>query len=297
VGQFDRHSGIVVGGSGRVVVNGNPLLLWQLPLGFVLASIIGYLGYRRQALSKSGVAGAIITGGLLFGFGGLSGAALLLAFFISSSLLSRFKESNKETLAEKFSKGSQRDLGQALANAGAAAVCMAVFGLTREPLWWAAAAAALAAANADTWATELGVLSKIPPRLITTGQMVDVGTSGGVSVGGTAAALAGALLIGLTAFIAALFDPALALFHPAPLLGIITLAGLLGSLFDSLLGATVQAIYYCDTCQKETERHPLHRCGSPTRQLRGWRWLDNDWVNFFATAVGAALAAVVVLVT
>jgi uncharacterized protein (TIGR00297 family) len=273
-----------------------PLLLWQLPLGFLLASIIGYLGYRRQALSKSGVVGAIITGGLLFGFGGLSGAALLLVFFISSSVLSRFKESNKETLAEKFSKGSQRDLGQALANAGAAAVCMTVFGLTQNPLWWVAAAAALATANADTWATELGVLSKAPPRLITNGNVVEVGTSGGVSIGGTLAALAGALLVGITAFIAIILDPALssAPFYPDPLLLIITLAGLIGSLFDSLLGATVQAIYYCDTCQKETERHPTHRCGSPTRQLRGWAWLDNDWVNFLATAVGAGVAVLII---
>jgi uncharacterized protein (TIGR00297 family) len=272
-------------------------LLWQLSLGFLLASIIGYLGYRRQALSKSGVVGAIITGGLLFGFGGLSGAALLLAFFISSSVLSRFKESNKETLAEKFSKGSQRDLGQALANAGAAALCMTMFGLTQNPLWWVASAAALATANADTWATELGVLSKAPPRLITTGHVVEVGTSGGVSIAGTLAALAGALLIGITAFVSVLLDPSLQslISNSLILVLLITLAGLLGSLFDSLLGATVQAIYYCDTCQKETERHPTHRCGSPTRQLRGWAWLDNDWVNFFATAVGAGVAMLVMM--
>lgn len=273
-------------------------MLWQLPLGFLLASIIGYLGYRRQALSKSGVVGAIITGGLLFGFGGLSGAAQLLAFFISSSILSRFKESNKETLAEKFSKGSQRDLGQALANAGAAAVCMTVFGLTQNPLWWVAAAAALATANADTWATELGLLSKAPPRLITNGHIVEVGTSGGMSIAGTLAAFAGALLIGITAFIGILLDSSLQslVSNPLILALLITLAGLLGSLFDSFLGATVQAIYYCDTCRKETERHPNHRCGSPTRQLRGWAWLDNDWVNFLATVVGAGVAMLIAVI-
>lgn len=269
------------------------LSAWQLALGFALAALIGYLGYRRRALSRSGVVGAILTGGLLFGLGGLSGAALLLTFFLSSSALSRFKESQKESLAEKFSKGSQRDLWQALANGGAAALCIAGWAITRQPAWWAACAAALASANADTWATELGVLSKSPPRLIIGGQTVEVGTSGGISAWGTFAALAGSLLVALAAFVAILFDPSLVSLrsHTPTLPLLIALSGLLASLFDSLLGATVQAIYYCDRCGKETERHPTHRCGAPTRPLRGWKWLDNDWVNFLATAAGALIAA------
>ena len=266
-------------------------MLWQLALGFCLAALIGSLGYRRGALSQSGVVGAILTGGLIFGFGGLSGAALLLAFFVSSSLLSRFKESQKEKLAEKFSKGSQRDLGQALANGGLAALCIAVWAFTREPAWWAAFAAALAAANADTWATELGVLSRTLPRLITNGREVEVGTSGGITFWGTVAATAGSFFIALTALIAILLDPALESFRsPTPILPLfIAFSGLLASLFDSLLGASAQGIYYCDSCRKETESRPIHRCGSRTRHLRGWQWLDNDWVNFLATGVGAAL--------
>ncbi|MBI3241478.1 MAG: DUF92 domain-containing protein [Chloroflexi bacterium] len=273
-------------------------MLTQLALGIALAAIIGYLGYRRRALSGSGVAGAIITGGLLFGLGGLPGAALLLAFFISSSALSRFKETQKESLVEKFSKGSQRDLGQALANGGVAALCIVGWAATQHPAWWVACAAALAAANADTWATELGVLGKSPPRLITGGQTVEVGTSGGVSAWGTLAALAGSLLIALTALIAIFLDPSLLSLRSSALtlLLTLTLSGLAASLFDSLLGATVQAIYYCDQCHKETERHPTHRCGSPTRPLRGWKWLDNDWVNFLAAAVGALLAAALYLI-
>jgi len=265
----------------------------QISLGIALAALIGYLGYRRGALSRSGVVGAIITGGLLFGLGGFSGAALLLTFFISSSALSRFRESQKESLAEKFSKGSQRDLWQALANAGAAAACMVGWAITGEPIWWAACAAALAEANADTWATELGMLNKTPPRLITGGRPVEVGASGGVSLGGTAAAFSGSALIALVAVIAIGFDPNLqSLISNSPaLLLIITLSGLAGSLFDSFLGATAQAIYYCDGCHKETERHPAHRCGAPTRLIRGWKWLDNDWVNFLATGVGAMMAA------
>ncbi len=267
-------------------------MFWQLLLGFLLAALIGYLGYRRQALSRSGVAGAILTGGLIFGFGGLSGAALLLAFFLSSSALSRFKEAQKEKLAEKFSKGSQRDLGQALANGGVAALCMVLYAVSHNAILWIACAAALAAANADTWATELGVLSAAPPRLITSGKAVEVGTSGAVSLYGTLAALAGSSFIAVVALASMWLDPSLAglkVVAPAQA-GLIAACGLAASLFDSLLGATVQAIYYCDRCAKETERYPTHRCGAATRPLRGWRWLDNDWVNFLATAAGAVLA-------
>jgi len=65
--------------------------------------------------------------------------------------------------------------------------------------------------------------------------------------------------------------------------------GLAGALFDSLLGATVQGIYFCDRCRKETER-PVHRCGAQTRRLRGWTWLNNDWVNFLSSLVGGLVA-------
>jgi uncharacterized protein (TIGR00297 family) len=264
----------------------------QLSLGLLLSALIGYFGYRRRSLSPSGVLGAVLVGTTIFGLGGWAWGTLLVVFFVSSSALSHFKEARKAALAEKFSKGSRRDLAQALANGGAAALLAIANALWPHPAWWAAFAAAVATVNADTWATELGVLSAAPPRLITTGRPVAAGTSGGLTRLGTLAALGGAALIGLVAavFHLAAGRPAA---EAAALLAIVALAGLLGSLVDSLLGATVQSIYYCDRCAQETERHPTHRCGSPTRHLRGWRWLDNDLVNFISSVAGAAGAGVV----
>ncbi|MGH2521368.1 MAG: DUF92 domain-containing protein [Anaerolineales bacterium] len=259
----------------------------QIALGLVLSALIGYLGYRRRSLSKSGVLGAILTGTIIFGLGGWAWGVLLVAFFVSSSALSHFKAPLKERLTEKFSKGSQRDLGQALANGGAGALIAIANFVWPHPAWWAAFVGAMATVNADTWATELGVLSKTRPRLITTGREVEVGASGGITLMGTLAALAGAALIGLVAAFGFLVESK-SLF--LSLLLSTTLAGLLGSLFDSWLGATVQAIYFCEACNKETERHPVHTCGQPTRLLRGWRWLDNDWVNFLSSVAGAVVA-------
>ena len=262
----------------------------QLLIGLTLGILIGWLAWRAGALSSSGAWAAALTGGLIFGLGGLPWAVLLLTFFISSSALSRLFARRKASLSEKFSKGSRRDWGQVLANGGLGASLAVIYALWPAQPWpWVAFAGAMAAVNADTWATELGVLNPTPPRLITNGKPVERGTSGAISLLGSLAALAGA---GLVALFAAVFSiPSSA---PAQeILAMITaalLGGLSGAFFDSFLGATVQAIYYCPACQKETERHPRHLCGAETTQARGWGWLDNDWVNFAASLVGALVA-------
>jgi len=260
----------------------------QIVIGFVLGALIAYLAWRAGSLSVSGGWAAMLTGGVIFGFGGLGWAVLLLMFFITSSALSRLFARRKSALNEKFSKGSQRDWGQVAANGGLGAGLALLAWLVPawQPWLWAAFAGAMAAVNGDTWATELGVLSRAAPRLITTGKPVERGTSGGVSLQGYAAVLGGSAVIGLAAVIFA--QPGLRLV----VFGVVILAGLAGSSFDSLLGATTQAIYWCPTCQKETERHPKHTCGSATTQQRGWAWLDNDWVNFLCSAVGALVAGV-----
>ena len=266
------------------------MIALQTLVGLLLSAVIGYVGYRRQSLSGSGVAGAVLVGTIIFGLGGLPWGFLLVVFFVSSSALSHFKEAGKAEVAEKFSKGGRRDLAQTLANGGVGALAAIGNALWPHPLWWAGFVGAIASVNADTWATELGVLSRRAPRLITTGQPVEPGTSGGLTATGTLAALGGAALIGL---VAAGFDlvTGRVVAWAAWLILIAAAAGLLGSLVDSLLGATVQAIYYCDACGKETERHPLHGCGAPTRQIRGWCWMNNDRVNFLSSLFGALAAS------
>ena len=261
----------------------------QLLLGFALAALIGLAAYRRGSLSKSGVVGAILLGTIVFGLGGWAWGVLLVVFFVSSSALSHYKESLKASAAEKFSKGHQRDLAQTLANGGAGALIVIANAVWPHPVWWAAFVGALATVNADTWATELGVLSKSKPRLITNGKLVEVGTSGAVTLAGTSAALGGAALVSIIGGVSFARIDFWALFLPVLCAGV--LAGLFGSLFDSFLGATVQAMYFCDRCGKETERHPTHTCGNPTSYLKGWYWLDNDEVNLLSSVAGSAIAA------
>jgi uncharacterized protein (TIGR00297 family) len=282
----------------------------QLSVGLVLSGAIGFAAYRRQSLTGSGVIGAIVVGTATFGFGGWVWGMLLVTFFVSSSLLSHYKEATKTDLAAKFAKGHQRDLGQVLANGGVGTLIALLSLFFSQPATLAALlvafVGAMAAVTADTWATELGVLSKRPPRLVTTWQRVEVGTSGGVSALGTLAALAGAFAIGLAAAAWTAFDGLLGRSRSTSLgttgmhahadvgralwlVPVAVLSGLAGSTFDSLLGATVQVIYFSAARHKETEKrvdpdgtHNIHR--------RGWRWLGNDQVNFASSVVGALAA-------
>ncbi|MBE2233458.1 MAG: DUF92 domain-containing protein [Anaerolinea sp.] len=280
-------------------------VLTRLAIGLVLSGAIGLLAYRRDALTSSGVAGAMLVGTLIFGFGGWTWGLTLIAFFVSSSLLSHYRRAEKEAVAEQFDKNERRDLGQVLANGGLGALlALAVYFLVDlagqaragHPLYVYLTVAyfgVMATVNADTWATELGVLASERPRLITTGRPVAPGTSGGITRYGTLAALAGAAFIGVAAFVliqlASLATRGELLLADLSIVAIAAVAGLVGSLFDSLLGASVQRIYWCDHCEKETERQ-VHGCGGRTRPLRGWSWMNNDMVNLLSSLVGGLLA-------
>jgi uncharacterized protein (TIGR00297 family) len=263
----------------------------RLVFGLILSSGIGLLAYRRHSLSKGGAAGAVATGTTIFGLGGWSWGLALIYFFTSSTLLSRFREKEKaSTAADKFSKGSQRDLAQVAANGGLASLFAALSSLTTaKPLqetFQAGFVGAMATATADTWATEVGVLSPHQPRLLTTLQPVAPGTSGGITPLGSVASALGALTLGL------IFRASQGFRKPLTALPLFSLlSGMAGSFFDSLLGATLQAMYFCPTCQCETERR-VHTCGTTTHPLRGLSWCNNDVVNFFATFAGSFTAIV-----
>lgn len=254
--------------------------------GFALSALIGAVAYRRGSLDRSGWLGAIITGAATFGFGGWTWGCTLIMFFVTSSVLSHYRQAQKQRIAgEKFEKGGRRDLWQALANGGAGAAVALGYALLGEPsALLAVYVGIMATVTADTWATELGVLSPHPPRLITTGKVVTPGTSGGVTLYGLAASAGGGLLIGITAFTILGLENNLWLLAllPAAVVG-----GVAGSLVDSLMGATVQAMYLAPN--GETERRAA-RHGQSYPLLRGWRWMNNDMVNFLSSLSGGVAA-------
>lgn len=254
----------------------------KILLGLIAGVGIAALAYRAHALDRSGAIAAGVLGTIVFGLGGVAWALVLLSFFITASLLSKIFKRRKGTVAEDFAKGSRRDAGQVAANGGVSGVIALVYFIISLinpqhpllPALWVGFASSLAAANADTWATELGILTRNQPLSLRTFQGVPKGTSGAVSWLGTLSTLAGAAVVAVVTVLTGLAGWA-----PAGGLSLgwqfilISLAGLAGALVDSFLGAWVQVIYYCPTCQKETERHPVHSCGTATIPLRGVPWL------------------------
>lgn len=260
--------------------------LLDLGLGFALSLAVAIAGWLRASLTGSGVIGAVLVGTAIFAFGGLAWAAVVVAFFVLSSALSKVGESRKTRLSGVVEKGFRRDLGQVLANGGVAALLALTAGIASPAAVFPVFLGAMAAATADTWSTEVGVLSPEAPRSIRTGRAVPPGTSGGVTGLGLLAALAGGMMIGIVAVLATLVSPEITNLSAGSLFVVALVAALAGSLADSLLGATAQCVYRCPRCALDTEQR-VHRCGELAVPSRGVHVLNNDVVNVLGSSVGA----------
>jgi uncharacterized protein (TIGR00297 family) len=216
------------------------------------AGVVVWTG-RRQGWITPVAAGAAAAVGLAVWAGsGPSGVGLLLLFFVTSSLLGRAGR-------ERGAGEGPRSARQVAANGGVAALSglAGAAGFLPAPAASAAVAGALAAATADTWASEVGRAVGGRTWILVSGETVPPGTSGGVSVAGSAAGALGAAVVAGAALLGGHGDLGPAWLWVAPV------AGVAGGTVDSVLGATLE-----------------RRLG----------WWDNEAVNTAATAVGAGVA-------
>ena len=250
-------------------------------IGAVLAALITALARRHGTLSESGQWAAFGTG-IVSAAAGWTWAALLIAYFTAASAVTRFGAATKAARTRGIlPQVTARSASQVLAN-GAAFAILAFAARTRTwSPWGFAALGALAAASADTWATEVGVVLGRRPRSILTGSVVAPGMSGGVTFTGLFAAAAGAAFVG---YAATLLNDTPAILR---VLVVVGAAGFAGAVLDSVLGAAVQARRWCEPCQEWTERR-VHPCGYRTVHAKGLRWCSNDVVNLATTVAGAA---------
>ncbi|MHA1369722.1 MAG: DUF92 domain-containing protein [Promethearchaeota archaeon] len=228
----------------------------------------------------------------------------IILFFISSSILTKFHKSDKIHVQDKFAKTGMRDTYQVLANGMAALIFSITYKLFDswstdiflEKALYTAIITSIATVNADTWATEIGVLSKANPRwILNPGMKVEPGTSGGITLLGSIAGLLGSSLIaifGLGIGITVGSIPVQDILEFIVTFSIISLIGFGGTMIDSVLGATIQGFFKCKICQKHTEKR-VH-CGEKTELVRGKAGFNNDLVNFTSASFSAVIAFILV---
>lgn len=217
----------------------------------ILLFIVGVFTYKRKALDIWGTIAMIIMGLIIIFSAGISWLLLILIFLILSLVATKYSKYYKQNLGIYEGKRTTKNV---ISN-GIVAFIMAAFGGYYLPLV-GGFIGAIATANADTLASEIGILQK--PRLITTMRKVDPGTDGAISVLGTLVGIIGAGIIGLAAFLLGIIsDPFLSL-------KIATISGTLGCFMDSILGAVL-------------ERR---------------NFINNEHVNLLATVTGALVGII-----
>jgi len=141
----------------------------------------------------------------------------------------------------------------------------------------------VASVCADTWSTEIGTLVKTKTIDILSFKEINQGISGGISLRGIFASFTGAFVIAATSL------PWIESNYQINII-IITLAGFIGSITDSVLGSSIQAQYKCKVCGSVTERK-IH-CDERAFLLKGKRWINNDAVNFGAGISGGIFSII-----
>ncbi|KAI9498939.1 integral membrane protein DUF92-domain-containing protein [Zychaea mexicana] len=249
---------------------------------------------RKKSLSPNGAAGAFILGMATFTSTYAYFTVVLLTFFLASSKLTKFKAERKRLLEADYDHSSERTLIQVACNGLTGGIIAALFQVLYEGnlscfdqdrnsliLFWAYMGHYGCCAG-DTWASELGILNRSWPISIIRFKKVPPGTNGGVSPLGLAASIAGGAAVGLAGAITLWIQQPC---HGTPwdivLLG--ALAGLGGSLIDSILGATVQRTLYSEKQKMVVEDE------KDASVISGLNILDNHQVNFVSSVLTSAI--------
>ena len=231
--------------------------------------------YRLKWVDAAGTAGVLFVSVVVIGLGGWVWFVPIAAFFTSGSLLTRLHQSNIKVK-------NPRTIRQVTTNGIIPILPILGYAINGHPIWYFLHIGAVATANADTWATELGRFAKKPPISLRTFQPVSPGISGAVSSPGLFASILGGLFIGV---IATLINSSTWRFY---LLLVGFLIGPLGSLVDSVLGAWVQSRYWCLKCNQVTE--DTTRCCHPKQLYSGIPGIDNNAVNALANLAGILMS-------
>ncbi len=196
----------------------------------VLSLIFVLIAYLLNWLTIDGAGASILFGIISLGLGGFVGAAVVLGFFVTSSLLSKDQEDADGFMSIHFRRNGM----QVWSNGFWFAFWLILWFITGTMAFMIAAITAMSFSTGDTWGSEVGG-KRVKGKTWQFGnfQQVEPGVDGGVSIVGTLATLAGTLVIGAIYWF---FYRNL----PVGFLLIIVFAGFLGTFVDSLIGTYFQ---------------------------------------------------------
>ena len=228
-----------------------------------LITIVLFYFYKRKHLSLDGFLSSTLMAGLILGFGGLKYVLPIAIFFILSTLLSKVGMKNL-----RESK-SGRNANQVFANGGVGLVLCIFNHFYQMEVIYIMFLASIAAANSDTWATEIGKLSRTRPKDIISGRSLNKGESGGITYIGLLGSMSGSFVIATVGYF---------LDINTSYLIVVFISGFLGSIFDSILGSTLQSRFILidgKTIKEEKETDSYHYSGLVS--------INNNSVNFLCT--------------
>ena len=259
-----------------------PAAEFFIVVAFALAAVL------LKTINGRGFLASVVVGlSIVFG-GGPSWFVIVAVFFALGVAFTLYAYGYIRDMGTAQEKGGVRSWPNIMANGGVASVVALVNILKPELALSALFLGAISTSAADTVATELGLLSRGKPRLITSPKkVVPPGTSGGVTPLGVMGALFASLVIGSMALFLGVGQGSMTVVL------VCVVGGIFGACFDSMLGAAVQRKGHCVICLKPTEA--LKHCGESTHVAEGLSCVENNVVNLIATAAGAAAALIVYL--
>lgn len=259
--------------------------------------LVAVYGYKRKSVNLGGAIFGFMVAFVLtlsnYGF-----LAALFTFFITSSKATKVRPHLKRKIEADFKEDGQRNWVQVMCNSGMATQLALLYlldvGASERPIdfikdyrasWLSIGVLGVfACCNGDTWASELGtVFATSDPFLVSSWKRVPKGTNGGVSFIGTVFSTIGGLLVGFSQYCAiyCFSDRVLWAYAPPqwPMIFFGALAGLLGSLIDSVLGATLQ---YSGL---DENGRIVNHSSQAVKHISGRNILDNHSVNLISTVI------------
>jgi uncharacterized membrane protein len=300
------------------------LMLVQ-PIPALIALAVSTHGWRKRSLSPDGALGALIVG-----YSMLSpplrtfGVSLILFYFVGSRA-TKFGKKKKADLEDGHEEAGYRNLRQVLCNSAAAFIASIAWSALYDPHsaassllkghlqpgkpyapneWCAlesnswsralifATLGQFGCCLGDTLASELGILARSQPRLITTFRVVPPGTNGGVSAWGTFCSVVGGVIMGMAIYSSIMIENAACrqYANDGMLLQLLfwgAFSGGVGSMLDSLLGATVQRTRYSVESKKILQDDSV--ANSATKNISGLNILTNNQINFVSSVAMALI--------